>query len=352
LTVTHLSKQFPAPGGIRGSVRAVNDVSFTLRKGETLGLVGESGSGKTTVGRCVMRLAEPSSGHILFHGEEITRMKARPLRNLRARIQIVFQEPYDSFDPRLTIADAIAEPLKLIKRLGWVERLKRVVEVARLTYIEEHDLRKYPHELSAGQLQRAGIARAMVTEPELIVLDEPTSLLDASVRADIIDLLTDLQRRTGVSYIIISHDLTAVEHISHKVAVMYLGQIVESGTARQVFEAALHPYTRSLLSAVLVPDPRAEQVRAPLVGEIPSPIDLPSGCFLHQRCPIAIDACSRMEPELVGVGGGHFVRCIRIAPLPSQVLHDEPKIMWSGPREFGFASDESVGAASSSDRQH
>lgn len=341
LRVEGLVKRFPAPGGGRASIQAVSDVSFELERGETLGLVGESGSGKTTVGRCLLRLVEPTSGRISFLGEDIARMSARRFRSLRAKIQIVFQEPHESLDPRMTIADAIGEPLRLVNGMTRGERIARVIEVARTVYIQNRDLVKYPHELSGGQVQRAGIARAMVTKPEVIVLDEPTSLLDASVRADITELLVDLQKMTDVSYLFVSHDLTMVEHISHRVAVMYLGKIVETGSTKQIFETPRHPYTRSLLSSVLIADPTRAHTPAPLVGEIPSPINLPTGCFLHKRCPIAIDACSRVTPELVDVGQGHSVSCIRVAPLPSQVVQPEQLVSWRDNR--GFARVEGSG---------
>jgi oligopeptide/dipeptide ABC transporter ATP-binding protein len=291
----------------------VNGVSFTVGEGETLGLVGESGSGKTTVGRCILGLLRPTSGTVTFEGRDLADFRGRQ-RSLRAKVQIVFQEPYDALDPRRPVGEAVKEPLRLLRHLSEVDRVRRVVEVATSLGVDPDDLARYPHELSAGLLQRIGIARAMVTEPRLIVLDEPTSLLDASARADIIELLMQLQRSTGVAYVFISHDLTAVRHISHEVAVMYLGQIVERGPSDRIFSDPLHPYSGSLLSAVLSPDPHA--ARSPLVlkGEIPSPINLPSGCFLHSRCPIAIDACSRVAPRLVATGDAREVRCIRVAP--------------------------------------
>jgi oligopeptide/dipeptide ABC transporter ATP-binding protein len=318
LNVSHLVKRFPVPNS-KQQVWAVNDVSFTVNKGETFGLVGESGSGKTTIGRCLLRLAEPTSGQLLFAGKDITRIKEKELRRLRSRMQIVFQEPYDSMNPRRTIGDAIREPLMAAK-LSTSGQMERVLELMSQVFLDPEDAGKYPHELSAGQLQRAGVARAIATNAELIVLDEPTSLLDPSVRAEIIDLLITLQKRTGVSYVFISHDLTTVQHISHRVAVMYLGKIVEMGTTRQIFANPLHPYTKALLSAVLFPDPKRKRVAYALQGEIPSPIDLPSGCFLHSRCPIAIGACRRITPQLVDVGDEHYVSCLRVAPLPEQVV--------------------------------
>lgn len=319
LSVDRLVMKFPIPSS-KKFVWAVNDVCFTVGRGETVGLVGESGSGKTTVGRCIVRLVEPTSGRVVFDGKDVTRMKQKDFRSVRARAQIVFQEPYDSMDPRMTIGNIIREPLRMLGKLRTVEQMNRVMNLLGQVYLDEQDVGKYPHELSAGQLQRVGIARAMATNPELIVLDEPTSLLDPSVRAEIIELLMTLQERTGVSYVFISHDLMTVRHISHRVAVMYLGKIVEMGTTEQIFQNPSHPYSKALLSAVLYPKPNKERLPYSLKGEIPSPIDLPSGCFLHSRCPIAIDTCSRITPELVDVGDGHCVSCIRVAPSPGQVL--------------------------------
>jgi oligopeptide/dipeptide ABC transporter ATP-binding protein len=321
LTVSHLVKRFPISASKKW-VLAVNDVSFTVGKGETLALVGESGSGKTTVGRCILRLVEPTSGQTIFDDQDTTLIKEKEFRRLRFRTQIVFQEPYDSMNPRMTLGDIISEPLRMLGGMSTREQMRRVVELLEQVYLDVQDVGKYPHELSAGQLQRVGIARAMATNPELIVLDEPTSLLDPSVRADIIDLLMTLQKKRGVSYVFISHDLVTVQHISHKVAVMYLGKIVEMGTTQQLFETPLHPYTKALLSAVLYPDPNKKRVPYTLKGEIPSPIDLPSGCFLHTRCPMAIRACSRITPQLVDVGNNHYVSCIRVAPLPEQVVEE------------------------------
>lgn len=321
ITVNQLVKRFSVPGS-RASVWAVNDVSFTLERGETLGLVGESGSGKTTVGRCLLRLVAPTSGEIYFLGHNIAKMRRRAFRFLRSKIQIVFQEPYDAVNPRMTIGDTLREPLRLGRQHTTREQMRRVRELAEEVYLEVDDLARYPHELSAGQLQRIGVARAMATKPEVIVLDEPTSLLDTSVRADIIALLMKLQQDTGVAFLFISHDLTAVQHISHRVAVMYLGKIVEAGPTDEIFRSPLHPYTRALLSAVLVADPDRKRAPYSLQGEIPSPINLPSGCFLHGRCPLAITACSRISPELVRAREGHSVACIRVAPLPEQIVEE------------------------------
>ncbi|MFT3866075.1 MAG: ABC transporter ATP-binding protein [Solirubrobacterales bacterium] len=311
LEVDELSKRFRVRGRRRKYVHAVNGVSFDLRRGETLGLVGESGSGKTTVGRCVLGLERPTDGSIRFHGTDIAGLGRRGLRSIRQRIQIVFQEPYDSLDPRLRLGDSIALPLKAAGEVGRKERSRRVSELAELMGLEQEDLRCFPHELSAGQLQRAGVARAMATEPEVIVLDEPTSLLDVSVRATVVALLRDVQRKAKVAFIFISHDLTAVRHISDRVAVMYLGRIVEVAPTEEIFAAPRHPYTKALLSAVLLPELGARKDRYRLAGEIPSPIDLPVGCSLCARCPVAIEACGAAPPRLAAFSPGHRVACIR-----------------------------------------
>lgn len=335
LEVRDLVKRFPGPRWSEW-IWAVNGVSLLVSAGETLGLVGESGSGKTTVGRCLLRLLEPTEGTILLDGVEITRLRQKELRPLRKRMQIVFQEPYDSLDPRRSLGDAISAPLGLDPTLSGVERVEKVEAVADLVGVPAAALGRFPHEMSAGLLQRAGVARAMVCDPDLVVLDEPTSLLDATTRAEIISLLQEVQQRTGVAYLFISHDLATVEHISHRVAVMYLGQIVESGSKTAIFNQPIHPYTRSLLSAVLYPDPDRRQEPTPLVGEIPSPINLPSGCFLHQRCPVAIEACSSVVPQLVDIDQGHQVSCIRLGPLDHQVVERGQRIDWAEKRGFEY----------------
>ena len=335
MEVRNLVKRFRGPHWGQW-VWAVNNVSLTLRRGETLGLVGESGSGKTTVGRCLLRLLDPTAGQILLDGDDITDLRQREVRRLRSRVQVVFQEPYDSLDPRKTIGEAIREPLDFIGSYGPAKRDAMVEEVADLVRIPAEALKRFPHEMSAGVLQQAGIARAMVCEPELIVLDEPTSLLDATARAGIIALLNDIQARTGVSYLFISHDLTTVARVSHRVAVMYLGKVVEMGSREQIFSRPIHPYTRSLLSAVLEPYPNLRQETTPLVGEIPSPIDLPSGCSLHSRCPVAIASCSTVVPQLVDIGEGHEVSCIRLAPFETNLVEGDQRIMWAEQRGFRF----------------
>ncbi len=309
VAVDDLIKWFPIDR--HRMVRAINGISFTIGRGESLALVGESGSGKTTAGRCLVRLLEPTSGGIRFEDQDILAMDQRAFRRLRPRIQMVFQEPYDSLSPRMRIGRQIAEPLRMLRGLSTAERDQRVVEALEMVRIGPAAMERYPHQFSAGEQQRIGIARALVTRPDLIVLDEPTSALDVSVRAEILDLLSDLQERLGLAYLFISHDLTAVRRVCDRVAIMYLGKIVETGQTEQIFEAPLHPYSRALLSSVLYPDPRHKPPRFLLSGEIPSPIDLPTGCHLYQRCPWAQDRCAAAYPPAELYGPGRRVACYR-----------------------------------------
>ena len=309
LDVRDLVKHFPA--GHRRFVKAVSGVSFHIEKGEALALVGESGSGKTTVGRCILRLIEPTAGTIIFRGRDVSTMEQDRLRALRPHMQMLFQEPYDSLNPRMPIGRIVEEPIRLGKDMSPRKRLERVVEVLDMVRLGSWALDKYPHQFSAGEQQRIGIARAIATEPELVVLDEPTSALDVSVRAEILDLLTDLQEQLGLSYLFISHDLTAVRRVCHRVAIMYLGKIVETGSTAEMFEQPLHPYSRALLSSVLYPDPHEQLSRFVLAGEIPSPIDLPPGCHLYGRCPWAVDACNAAYPDLEEILPGRRVACFR-----------------------------------------
>ena len=309
LEVSNLVKHFPM--GRRQTVKAINDVSFHIDRGETLALVGESGSGKTTVGRCILRLIEPTEGRITFAGAQVDTMSANQLRALRPRVQMVFQEPYDSLNPRMRIRKIVEEPILLGGDMTPAQRHDRVAEVLEMVRLGADSMDKYPHQFSAGEQQRIGIARAISTEPELVVLDEPTSALDVSVRAEILDLLTDLQEDLALSYLLISHDLTAVRRICHRVAIMYLGKIVERGNADELFEQPLHPYSRALLSSVLYPDPSEQLSRFLLSGEIPSPIDLPPGCHLHGRCPWAVDTCNDAYPDAEELLPGRHVACFR-----------------------------------------
>ena len=308
LTVENLVKRFPIAGS-RRVVQAVNDVSFTIAPGETLGLVGESGSGKTTVGRIVVGLIAPSAGEIRFE----PRRRREP--GATDRVQLVFQEPNESLDPRLRIGQSLAEPLSALG-LASGERLPRIRDAMALVRLDPDLLEAYPAGLSAGQQQRIGIARAMITHPELVVLDEPTSALDPTARAEIIDLLKRIQAERGTAYLFISHDLSTVRFISHRVAVMYLGMIVEQGEAATLFERPHHPYASGLLSSVLLPHPGlAMEARVSLKGEIPSPIDLPKGCFLASRCPFVVDRCRAAMPPAEEVGPGHLVHCFRHADV-------------------------------------
>ena len=314
MEVNELVKVFPVrrAKGIRVTkrlVQAVSDVSFKIGHRETLGLVGESGSGKSTLGRCVLQLIEPSAGSVKYQGTELVGMKREDLRPLRKEIQMVFQDPYASLDPRLTVGSAIAEALQIHKVPG--DHHKRVRELLDLVGLSPDHETRYPHEFSGGQRQRIGIARALSLDPKFIVLDEPVSALDVSIQAGVINLLDDLQDELDLSFLFIAHDLSVVRHISDRVAVMYLGKLMEVGPAEELYVAAAHPYTQALLSAIPEPDPRIEESREQimLVGDIPSPIDPPSGCRFRTRCPKAQPRCAAEEPELIDRGFGHPVAC-------------------------------------------
>jgi oligopeptide transport system ATP-binding protein len=309
LQILNLTKIFPMGHG--KSLTAVNDVSFDVGRGEAVALVGESGSGKTTLGRCVLGLIEPSSGAIVFRGANINRLSRPRMREFRRRVQMVFQEPYASLSPRMRIGRIVEEPLRLRQDLTPAQRGKRIAEALAMVRLEQSSIDKYPHQFSAGEQQRIAIARAIATEPELVVLDEPTSALDVSVRSEILDLLSDLQRRLRFSYLFISHDLTAVRRVCDRVAVMYLGRIVETARTEAIFDRPLHPYSRALLSSVLYPDPKTVLPRFVLSGEIPSPIDLPVGCHLHQRCPWAVEGCATGSPSLELIQEEHWAACFR-----------------------------------------
>ena len=309
--VRGLVKHFPVAGS-DDVVRAVDGVTFEIFQGETLGLVGESGCGKSTVGRCLLRLIEPTEGQIFFEDTDVRALKGGALQTLRREMQIIFQDPYASLNPRLTVESIVGEPLIVHKLGGKDERRGRVADLLRKVGLDPDYMTRYPHEFSGGQRQRIGIARALALNPKLIVADEPVSALDVSVQAQVINLLEDLQREFGLTYLFISHGLAVVEHISNRVAVMYLGRIVEVTSAADLYARPLHPYTRALLSAIPVPDPTRKREPIVLHGDVPTPINPPSGCRFHTRSPDAIPQCAQIDPDLREVVPGHTVACIRV----------------------------------------
>ena len=313
LEVRDLKKHFPVHGGLLrrrvGFVFAVDGISFEIRAGETLGLVGESGSGKSTAGKSILRLIDPTAGQVMLNGEDVTRAPVQRLRALRRQMQMVFQDPYASLNPRLSAETIVAEPLRNYGVVARSEMRDRVTALFERVGLTSEAMVKYPHEFSGGQRQRLGVARALALEPALIVADEPVSALDVSVQAQVLNLLMDLQQDANLAFLFISHDLAVVEHISHRVAVMYLGKIVELTDRRKLFEGPLHPYTQALLSAAPVPDPRTRRRRIILTGDIPSPINPPGGCPFHTRCPVAEPRCSTQVPPMRTVAAGHDVAC-------------------------------------------
>jgi len=323
LEVEGLKKHFPIHRGVFGrrvgAVRAVDGVSFTVRPGETLGLVGESGCGKSTVGRTVLKLLEPSGGRIVIDGEDVTGLDAGAMWAHRRRVQMVFQDPYSSLNPRLSAGAIVGEPLDNYGIADGQARTDRVAQLFRRVGLRPDFMRKYPHEFSGGQRQRLGIARALAVEPALIVADEPVSALDVSVQAQVLNLLIDLQEEYGLSYLFISHDLAVMRHISHRIAVMYLGRIVELADKRSLFTRPLHPYTEALLAAAPIPDPTRERTKLVLQGDVPSPANPPKGCHFHTRCPYAIARCKAEDPVLREARPGHRVACLRREPGPDSL---------------------------------
>jgi len=317
--VNDLKMYFPVTAGIIfqrkiADVKAVDGVSFSIRQGETLGLVGESGCGKSTVGRSILQLYRPTAGHVLFGGRDLTKLKGGEMRLFRRKMQMIFQDPYASLNPRMSVGSIIGEPLIIHSLAKGKQRRERIRELMQIVGLNPYFASRYPHEFSGGQRQRIGIARALAVEPDFIVCDEPISALDVSIQAQIINLLEDLQGKFGLTYLFIAHDLSVVRHISDRVAVMYLGKLMELSDRAELYENALHPYTKALLSAVPIPDPVVEATRERIIltGDVPSPLFPPSGCVFHTRCPVMIDECRERVPEWREASRGHWVACIRV----------------------------------------
>jgi oligopeptide transport system ATP-binding protein len=316
--IRDLQMHFPVTKGIIlqrqvGAVKAVDGVSFNIKKGETLGLVGESGCGKSTTGRAILQLYRPTGGSVIFQGTDLTKLKGEEMRRMRRKVQMIFQDPYASLNPRMTVGDIIGEPIKVHNLRQGKDVRVRVQELLQLVGLNPYFINRYPHEFSGGQRQRIGVARALAVEPEFVVCDEPVSALDVSIQAQIINLLEDLQDRLNLTYLFIAHGLAVVKHISDRVAVMYLGKIVELAEGRELYSLPMHPYTQALLSAVPIPDPKVEKRRKRIIleGDVPSPLNPPSGCHFHTRCPIAIEKCKVEEPPFLDYGNGHFAACWR-----------------------------------------
>ncbi len=318
VVVENLYMYFPVLAGVMrrkiGDVKAVDGINFYIKKGETLGLVGESGCGKTTTGRCILQLYTITGGKIIFNGQDLTKMKKGELRNTRRNMQLIFQDPYASLDPRMTAGKLVGEPMLVHKLVKGKEYNEQVAELFRLVQLEPFMAERYPHEFSGGQRQRIGIARALATRPELIICDEPVSALDVSIQTQIITLLIRLREEMNLTYLFIAHDLSVVRHISDRVAVMYLGKIVEITNSDELYDNPLHPYTQALLSAVPIPNPTVDRQRKRilLTGDVPSPVNPPPGCNFHPRCHMSIDICKEQTPEFRDIGGEHWVACHRV----------------------------------------
>lgn len=312
LKVRNLKKYFEISQGMfkpKINVRAVDDVSFSIKRGETFALVGESGCGKSTTGRTILRLTEATSGEISFNGKDILSLPYNEMRSLRKRMQMVFQDPYASLNPKKTIRQILMEPIRVHKRFSEKDRLQEILKILDIVGLSKDHLDRYPHEFSGGQRQRIGIARAVILQPDFIVADEPVSALDVSVQSQVINLMLDLQKEFGLTYLFISHDLSVIEHMTDRVAVMYLGKIVEVADTEELFDNPKHPYTQALLSAVPISHPKEARDRIILKGDVPSPANPPSGCSFHTRCPFAMDICSKVAPETIDFGNGHSANC-------------------------------------------
>jgi len=311
--VEHLVKYFPVRAGLMQRVvnwvKAVDDVSFTVKKGETLGMVGESGCGKTTIGRSMLRLVEPTSGSVRYHGRDILGLRGQALKDVRRNMQIIFQDPYASLDPRVPIGESVMEGLHIHNIGTRQERFDLMIDTLKKVGLEDYHARRYPHEFSGGQRQRIGIARALALRPDFIVCDEPVSALDVSIQSQVLNILKDLQKEFGLTYLFIAHNLSVVEHISDRVAVLYLGKMAELTDRDELFKNPLHPYTKALMSAIPMPDPRLKRQRVVLKGDVPSPLNPPKGCRFHPRCPIAEKICSEQEPEFREAAPNHWVAC-------------------------------------------
>jgi len=314
------------PGSTKRVVKAVDGVSLDILRGETLGLVGESGCGKSTLGRALLRLTEPSGGQVIFRGQDLAHLSNRQLREHRRHMQIIFQDPYASLNPRMTIGQIVGEPLETFRIAQGTDAEKRVQELLETVGLSKRFIKRYPHEFSGGQRQRIGIARALAVDPDFIVADEPISALDVSIQAQILNLLERLQSKKNLTYLFISHDLRAIRHVSDRTAVMYLGKLVELADAKTIYDEPLMPYTKALISAVPVPDPKIEAVRKRIMleGDVPSPINPPTGCRFHTRCPFAIEACREVEPQLIQIKPAHYAACIRISPEEPNIENVAP----------------------------